>query len=140
MDSGNTGTAWEARREQFAAKHGNNGFGLTVGMAAQLASWATPTAADHRRGDKPPRPWDRGVPLSQMVAEIQPARLTVSGETLTGSSAEMESGGQLSPEHSRWLMGLPIEWASCAPTETRSLRNVRKPSSKRTSKFKMPWE
>lgn len=39
---------------------------------AALAGWVSPTAQDHSRGDKPPRPHDRGVPLSQQVAMVKP--------------------------------------------------------------------
>jgi len=97
---------------------------------ALLAGWSTCTAEDHRRGVKPPRPWDTGVPLSQQVAIAGPARLTVSGEMLTGSDAGMESGGQLNPAHSRWLMGLPSAWDDCGVTVMLSSRKSQRLLSK----------
>jgi hypothetical protein len=42
-----TDTTWEARRGVLRVKHGNgNGFGMTLGMAASLATWPTPTRED----------------------------------------------------------------------------------------------
>jgi len=81
-----------------------------------LSNWVSPTAQDHSRGTRPPRPTDTGIPLSQQV----------SGLTVPGSPASTESPGQLNPAHSRWLMGLPREWDDCGATVTRSSRSKRK--------------
>lgn len=50
-DAGAFGTNdanWEARRAECKERHGNNGFGLTVGMAATLSGWTTTTTRDHK--------------------------------------------------------------------------------------------
>lgn len=98
---------------------------------ACLAGWPTPAARDGKGGYQGGRV--RNGKLStdtlDVVAQIAgPARLTASGELLTGSFAEMESGGQLNPALSLWLMGFPPEWEDCAPTETPSTSKRRRHS------------
>ena len=139
--SGSVSTGWptpkaeDAESTGFSAKRlasGKTPDNLNALTAFALAGWASPQTRDHkgsRTGDA--MYTDRaGRPLNEQAANLLdgwavadgPARRTVSGEILTGSSAGMESGGQLNPAMSRWLMGYPEVWDACAPTSIKRSR------------------
>jgi hypothetical protein len=86
-----------------------------LGRTVWLKGWSSPTVTDAKRGIKPPRPWDTGIPLTQQVGMI-----------VTGSHAQTGNIGQLNPDHSRWLMGYPIEWDESAPMVMPSYRKSRR--------------
>jgi hypothetical protein len=215
-----TDANWEQRRQECKETHGQNGFGLTLGMASTLAGWPAPNQRDYKSASASPEFLEiqqaetRGHNLSveatlagwttpqahdatgrsktqkeihgtkhgcadlgidaelagwpspctpnggrsmsteamdatgktkdgrKHTASLEhavkfangPARLTAHGEMLTGSSAGMESGGQLRAGHSRWLMAIPAAWDGFACMAMQSISKLRRPSSKRTLK------
>ena len=141
--------SWATPRSEDSESPGaHRGVPDTLTSQTSLCGWASPSARDWKdsagmaetgvnpdgsersRLDQLPRQVNlAGWPTPQALSG--PARLTASGEMLTGSDAAMESGGQLNPAHSRWLMGAPPEWDDFACTAMALLSRSRKRSSKR---------
>ena len=104
-----------------AASLETNPINARLGMEVLLTGWPTPNAIE------PEGPKGNPAQFSMARRTKEPGKTTsnlgrmvhFTGEMSNGSPAPTERRGQLNPEFTRWLMGFPAEWASCAPTGTR---------------------
>jgi hypothetical protein len=115
-----------------ARDHKTGGLDGQLSTVAPLAHWATPVATEIGNTLENYVAMKRNMRSGPRTAITHPslqALLVASGPGASGSGAETGSGGQLNPEHSRYLMGYPVVWGSCADTATRSSRRKRPSSS-----------
>lgn len=125
---------WATPRAEDAESSGmRHSRGVTDTLTAQtsLAHWQTP-ATDSFRCRGGDRKDEMGLDQQARTIPLPALRMNRYGQVLTGSIAEITSGGQLRPGHSRWLMALPSVWDSCGVTAMQSMPLARKPSSKPT--------
>jgi hypothetical protein len=107
-----------------AKKINGNGFGVTLGMMAQLSTWNTPTTNDAKQAQAQAQ-----APTRNLSGQVQHT-----GPTQSSSPAEMGSTGgyRLNPRFSLWLQGYPAAWAYCGERAMQSCRRSRRRSSERT--------
>lgn len=98
-------SSWPTPCQQDGPKGGPGQGTDRLPAAAHLSSWATPRVGNNGGHGSPKRASDGKVRLEDQAH----------GATASGSPAQTESKGQLSPAFSMWLMGYPPEWLHCAP-------------------------
>ncbi|MGE0211811.1 MAG: hypothetical protein AB7S41_08970 [Parvibaculaceae bacterium] len=126
QEPGGTAEAHLARKRKAAAAGSAMGTEAVTALSlqAQLSGWPTPTSLS---------PAKNGNNEAGNSAGLVKIRELALGPISNGSPAETAKPGQLNPDFSRWLMGYPAEWASCAPTATPSSRKSGRRSSEPVS-------
>ena len=134
---------WQERRAECKAKHGQNGFELTLGMVSTLSGWMTSKLPSGGAADRPDREngglrklEDQVVTAGWGTPSVRDAKDSSSFGTapengLLGRMVWNSGFGTasvwfpvrtakqdglrwaLNPEFSAWKMGFPVAWISC---------------------------
>ena len=135
---------WLARRERVKAK-GINGNGMGVPLAIAVQMWPTPTAQDAQQAGglgsiargarglslhQATRQWPTPAARDHRHPNSRP--YSERGGGTKGEQLPNAVGGALNPPWVEWLMGYPIEYTDCGPSEMRSSRRSRKSSGGRS--------
>jgi hypothetical protein len=104
--------------------------GVPLGQQAALSTVSTPSSRDWKdtSGMSESGVDPDGSIRSRLDQLPRQAQLAASGAIATGGTDGTKSTGQLAPDYSRWLQGLPPEWDDCAVMAMQSSRKSRKRS------------
>ena len=120
--SDNAYTGWQTPK--YAERHPTKGHpGIPLTIQAQLCGWATPTVQDSANNAGPSQFRRNSLPLNCE------ATLAIT-ENPKSFNVGTEKRAVLNPDHSRWLMGFPVEWGYCGVMAMQSFHPSRRNSSK----------
>jgi len=121
---------WPTPMAGTPAQNGNNEAGNNDSSrkTVHLAGWPTPVTVPASETSHGQLSGDYRRALAAMFPLDVPVRITANGQTLTGSAAGMESGGQLNPRFSGWLMGYPTAWCLAATRSHKPKRRGKRAS------------
>jgi hypothetical protein len=113
------------RREVLAEKHGNNGFGMTLGQAVMLVDYPTPMASDTTGGKIPPSHANRSnITKLKQVVDVIPWATRATRDHKDGRASEDTMERNSRPLNEQVTMLIPwnttraTDWTNGGPNQT----------------------